>query len=96
MSKKIDPEMQAFQADLLEAVRDMKAGHSARSTQVKSPDAADARALVGLSQSQFARLLGVSIRTLQNWEQGRSQPSGAAQTLIRVAIAAPQVLRAIA
>jgi len=36
------------------------------------------------------------VRTLQNWEQGRSQPSGAAQTLIRVAMAAPQVLRAVA
>ena len=96
MPKKIDPEMQAFQADLLEAVRDMKAGRSARSTQVSSPGAADARALVGLTQAQFASLLGVSIRTLQNWEQGRSQPSGAAQTLIRVAMAAPQVLRAIA
>ncbi len=96
MPKKIDPEMQAFQADLLEAVRDMKAGRAARSTQVPSPGAADARALVGLTQAQFASLLGVSIRTLQNWEQGRSQPSGAAQTLIRVAMAAPQVLRAIA
>ena len=96
MPKTIDPEMQAFQADLLEAVRDMKAGRAARATQVKLPDAADARARVGLSQSQFAALLGVSVRTLQNWEQGRSQPSGAAQTLIRVAMTAPQVLRAVA
>ena len=95
MPKKPDPEMQAFQADLLEAVRDMKARRAARVTQVQVTDAADARARVGLSQSQFATLLGVSVRTLQNWEQGRSQPSGAAQTLIRVAMAAPQVLRAV-
>lgn len=95
-SKKTDPEMDAFKADLLEAVRDMKAGRAARVTQVKLPAAADARARTGLSQSQFATLLGVSVRTLQNWEQGRSQPSGAAQTLIRVAIAAPEVLRSTA
>ncbi|MBP7459563.1 MAG: helix-turn-helix domain-containing protein [Ottowia sp.] len=92
----MDPDMQAFQAELLEAVRDMKVGRAARTTQVEVPNAADARARVGLSQSQFATLLGVSVRTLQNWEQGRSQPSGAAQTLIRVAMTAPQVLRAVA
>ena len=96
MPKTMDPDMQAFQAELLEAVRDMKVGRAARTTQVEVPNAADARARVGLSQSQFATLLGVSVRTLQNWEQGRSQPSGAAQTLIRVAMTAPQVLRAMA
>ena len=96
MPKTMDPDMQAFQAELLEAVRDMKVGRAARTTQVEVPNAADARARVGLSQSQFATLLGVSERTLQNWEQGRSQPSGAAQTLIRVAMTAPQVLRAVA
>ena len=92
---KMDPEMQAFQAELLEAVRDMKAHKAERVTRVEVPAAADARARMGLSQSQFAALLGVSVRTLQNWEQGRTQPSGAAQTLIRVAIAAPQVLKAV-
>ena len=96
MPKTMDPDMQAFQAELLEAVRDMKVGRAARTTQVEVPNAADARARVGLSQSQFATLLGVSVRTLQNWEQGRSQPSGAVQTLIRVAMTAPQVLRAVA
>ena len=49
-----------------------------------------------LSVRKLAAEFGVSVRTLQNWEQGRSQPSGAAQTLIRVAMTAPQVLRAVA
>lgn len=52
----------------------------------------DARAKAGLSQSEFAALLGVSARTLQEWEQGRRQPTGAARTLLRVAAAHPQVL----
>jgi len=87
--------MLTFQADLMEAVRDMKASRAARVTTVELPAAAGARAKTGLSQSQFAALLGVSMRTLQNWEQGRTQPSGAAQTLIRVALQAPKVLRGI-
>lgn len=92
---KADPEMLAFQADLMEAVRDMKAGRAARVTKIELPQAVDARVKTGLSQSQFAALLGVSVRTLQNWEQGRTQPSGAAQTLIRVALQAPKVLRSV-
>jgi putative transcriptional regulator len=47
----------------------------------------------GLPQSAFAKLLGVSIRTLQDWEQGRREPSGAAKTLITIAERRPEVLR---
>jgi putative transcriptional regulator len=90
---KTDREMLAFQADLMEAVRDMKAGRAARVTRVKLSDAAAARAKTGLSQSRFAALLGVSMRTLQNWEQGRTRPSGAAQTLLEVAMRHPGVLQ---
>jgi putative transcriptional regulator len=55
-----------------------------------------AREKSGLSQAQFAVLLGVSMRTLQEWEQGRREPSGAAKTLIKIAELHPQVLRKIA
>ena len=62
-------------AELLESVRHMKAGK----TKVVLSPAIEARERTGLSQSQFATLLGVFVRTLQGWEQGRKQPSGAAR-----------------
>lgn len=86
-------EMKKFQQDLLESVRQMKRGEAARVTKVLLPAAAEARAQVGLSQQDFADLLGVSARTLQDWEQGRREPNGAAKTLLRVAVAHPEVLR---
>jgi transcriptional regulator with XRE-family HTH domain len=49
-----------------------------------------------LSQSQFAKLLGVSVRTLQEWEQGRKKPTGAARTLLGVAVQTPQALLSLA
>ncbi|MFA7242053.1 MAG: helix-turn-helix domain-containing protein [Sulfuricellaceae bacterium] len=77
---------------LLESVRQMNAGMG---TVVYSTIIA-ARQKSGLTQSQFATLLGVSPRTLQEWEQGRRSPSGAAKTLLRVAEAHPEVLRELA
>ena len=55
-----------------------------------------ARMRTGLTQAEFAVLLGVSKRTLEQWEQGRREPSGAAKTLIRVAELHPEVLRDLA
>lgn len=93
MSKpKPDLEMEKFQADLLQSVREYKAGKFARKTDVTPTDALQARARMALSQSQFAKLLGVSVRTLQEWEQGRKKPTGAAQTLLRVAVRTPEAL----
>ena len=85
-------DMEAFKRELLESVRQMRSGKAARTTRVKIPDAAQARARVGMSQQQFAALLGVSARTLQDWEQGRREPTGAAKTLLRVAVSHPEVL----
>lgn len=81
---------------LLRSVQQMKRGEAARVTAVELPAAAQARVRSGLSQSEFASLLGVSTRTLQDWEQGRREPTGAAQTLLRVAVTHPEVLRELA
>jgi putative transcriptional regulator len=81
-----------FAAELLRSVREMKAGH----VQVVSSPVIEARKKTGLSQSQFAALMGVSVRTLQGWEQGRKQPSGAARTLLAIASTNPKALLAVA
>lgn len=86
-------ELEQFQQDLLDSVRQMKAGKAARVTEMRLSVAAEARAKVGVSQNAFAKLLGVSLRTLQDWEQGRRQPTGAARTLLRVATQHPEALR---
>jgi putative transcriptional regulator len=56
------------------------------------PQIADIRARTGLSQTEFARLLGVSVRTLQEWEQGRRAPSGPARMLLSIAHRNPKIL----
>jgi putative transcriptional regulator len=85
-------ELERFKRDLLKSVKQMRRGEAARVTRVKVPEAVEARSRTGLSQEQFARLLGVSARTLQDWEQGRREPTGAAKTLLRVAYEHPDVL----
>jgi putative transcriptional regulator len=93
-----DAELEAFEAqrdlaaDLLQSVQEMKAGLG---RVVLSPALA-ARRSTGLSQAQFAALLGVSVRTVQGWEQGRKQPTGAARTLLAIARTNPQALLAVA
>ena len=57
-----------------------------------SADIVRLRTRMGLSQPKFARLLGISLDTLQNWEQGRRRPTGAARVLLKIAAKHPETL----
>ena len=129
MAKLSEKELAAWEknrdlnAELLQALHDVKRGEWARKTEftpqqdgsvrrvisrrdgtikkdeiisAEKAQVAIARAATGLSQAPFARLLGVSVRTLQEWEQGRKVPSGAAATLLKVAARHPEVLQELA
>ena len=80
--------------EILDGLREIKAGKHGRVVTV--PNVASIRQKTGLSQSRFAALLGVSVRTLQDWEQGRRAPSGAARTLLMVADRNPHALLDVA
>lgn len=82
--------------EILQGIRDIKAGRIGRRYTTGSYPIVRAREKSGLSQAKFAELLGVSIRTIQDWEQGRREPNAAAKTLIKVAELHPSVLRKIA
>lgn len=81
-------------SEILDGLKELKAGKSGRVTNV--PAVADIREKTGLSQSRFATLLGVSVRTLQDWEQGRRAPSGAARTLLLIAAKNPKAILEVA
>ena len=76
--------------EILQGIREIKRGEHGRVINI--PDVAATRAKIGLSQARFAELLGVSVRTLQEWEQGRRAPSGAARTLLMIAAKNPLAL----
>ncbi len=80
--------------EILEGLRQLKRGEHGRVTTV--PSVAAIREQTGLSQPKFASLLGVSVRTLQEWEQGRRAPSGAARTLLLIAARNPRALVEVA
>jgi putative transcriptional regulator len=80
--------------EVLEGLRQLKRGEVGRVINVPSVSAIRER--TGLSQAKFASLLGVSVRTLQEWEQGRRTPSGAARTLLMVAAKNPKALLEVA
>lgn len=88
--------MSAEGAELLEAVKQMKAKKKGRVYTPEQLLAIAARQSVNLTQKEFARLLNVSLDSVQDWEQGRRSPRGAAKTLLQVAKQHPEVLERIA
>ncbi len=88
--------MSAEGAELLKAVKQMKAGKRGRVYTPEQLLAISARQSVSLTQKEFAQLLNVSIDSIQDWEQGRRSPRGAAKTLLRIAQRHPEVLEQIA
>lgn len=91
---------------LVESVKEMKAIQAGRRRpsrvtraedvlNAETPDVAALRAEFKLSQAKFAALLGISVDTLQNWEQHRRQPEGPAKVLLRVAAAHPEALLSV-
>lgn len=80
--------------EILDGLRELGRGEHGRV--VNLPAVGSIRAKTGLSQARFAELLGVSVRTLQDWEQGRRAPSGAARTLLLIADRDPEALLRVA
>ena len=80
--------------EILHGIREIKRGGHGRVINV--PEVSQIRERTGLSQARFAQLLGVSVRTLQEWEQGRRVPSGAARTLLLIAAKNPHALLEVA
>jgi putative transcriptional regulator len=87
---------QALYADLAQSLKEAGAiarGEAAASRRfrVTQPDVKAVREQIGLSQSEFARLMRVSIKTLQNWEQRRRNPTGPAAALLKIVLTAPDL-----
>ena len=73
---------------------EIKAGRKAPSRiyEINPPEIKNVREKLNVSQNEFALMIGVSVRTLQNWEQGRRKPEGPAKALLRIASKNPSAL----
>lgn len=86
---------------LVKGVREMKRHASgktvrgSKTTELPVPSVRSIREAAQISQSQFARLIGVNLRTLQNWEQERTKPSGPARALLKIVASDPKALEAL-
>ena len=91
MDKKAFAELVSSVQDMGRHMRGAKVA-GARVTKVREPNVCAIRRKSGLSQSQFAVLIGVNLRTLQNWEQGRTRPTGPARALLRIVEKNPKAM----
>lgn len=85
------PELTA--ADFARAISGPVRRRLCRGVVKSGKDVAALRRFVGMTQAEFARAAGISVDTLQNWEQGRRRPQGTAVALIRIVARDPRVLR---
>ncbi|MCC7201974.1 MAG: helix-turn-helix domain-containing protein [Nitrospirae bacterium] len=80
--------------EILDGIKDIKKGRGNKFMVEVPSDVKKIRDNLNLSQSAFAAIMGISIRTLQDWEQGRRKPSGPAMALLRIASIHPEAFRA--
>ncbi|TWV81522.1 DNA-binding transcriptional regulator [Moraxella sp. VT-16-12] len=89
-----EPDLADHQDSLATALTQLKNGEFARTTAVSQP--AQIRQKANLSQSQFARAIGISVNTLKSWEQGQRQPSGSARVLLDLLAKRPELIGELA
>lgn len=89
-----EPDLASERENLTTALQQAKTGIFARTTTLS--DTAQIRHQVGLSQSQFAKTLGISVNTLKSWEQGQRKPSSTAQVLLNLLGKKPELIKDIA
>ncbi len=89
-----EPDLADHQDSLHTALTQLKNGEFARTTVISQP--AQIRQRANLSQSQFARAIGISVNTLKSWEQGQRRPSGSARVLLDLLAKRPELITELA
>lgn len=89
-----DPEAVAVHDSLIKSLNQLQKGQFARTTKIQSP--IEIRKKTGLSQSQFAKAIGISVNTLKSWEQGQRHPSGSARVLLDLLTKRPELISELA
>lgn len=87
-----DPDAESIRDSLTRSLQDAKAGKFGRVTKIEVSPIAETRHKIGLSQSQFAKTIGISVNTLKSWEQGQRKPSGAAGALLKILNKHPELV----
>ena len=79
--------------ELAEALREMQLQERPKEQSVNISEVVQAREALELTQNSFSNLLGISVRTLQEWEQKRRKPSKSAEVLLKIAIKHPEIIK---